>query len=786
MKVQKHSVITMKITRTLTEGIEHIESLPIDHFIKTLSNMDSMVVQEKLDGAQLWVGVDEDGQLFTSREGKRANAERRYKPEDWPLIAAFNQFRAAHAAIMEKSQIIKQMLHPGDTVEAEVLFGRQPNSTIYGANGMSYIAFLRGVNGTSDDVAENLAHNLKNEQARVEIKTVDTSDGKDLQAQNTSVTFQFVSPHKLDSKKLKEHSGINKMLKKLEEYLKKSSGVGKYSNYDLVNTEMNAVPKEQKAEFKAAKQAVLDVLLNDYQLPIKNAILAKLSHKSGLAADDIKPNEHGGIEGIVLRDPNSGKQVKVVDRDTFTQINSFNQKPRAEIQSALNTTDPQASLESRGGLVGEMRIRFAETLGNRELAKASNARKIMLSLKKDNAEDTLDAFANSLSAAISDFQAVKKKILAIASETYQELDNKLEDFKKNRDNYKLKLKNGKEVQLSDETLHKTLLAFAEARKNVKTIFDKLKVCKTLIELLEVLYGNIANSIYQKNLNESILLEKNKRALEHVEISLKDYKNKTTYQLVNSYLATMFMTMLIYHTGDVIGMQFLRDKKNWRMNKHSVDMSPLNHWGYVIWRSANPDLEHYILPKSKAELMAATKHILEPSWKYMHQDFSYHNELDMHWAEYKKVLQRLMDLSGIKSKRVNNLLDLSIRFPKLDHDEQKQFIKKLVLYVRQFVPHSRLYIRTKNIQQNIGSEKMTKKPKLFEYIIKIAEDGETPSADGTNNSQTSVMTTTDAISPVQHNLLNNGRKTELRRRNTSKRFLALIRKHKDPRNYKDVK
>ncbi len=780
----------MHIQRLLTEGITHIEDLPIDEFVEMLRNMPSMVVQEKLDGAQLWVGTDDEGKLFTSREGKRSGAERRYQPEDWPLISAFNQFRAAHAAIVAKSQEIQRVLRPGDTVEAEVLFGRQPNSVTYGANGMSFIAFLRGVEGTPDEIAEHLASSLANQQAEARVEIVDTSDGKELETRQVSVTFQFVSPHKLDSKKLKAESGIDPLLQKLEAFLKKPSGVGDFSNLKLATTLISTVPKELKAAFKPAKEQLLATLLNDYQLPIKAAVLAKLHHKSGLAADDIKPDEDVGIEGIVLRDPSSGKQVKIVDRDVFTAINKFNQTPRGEVQSALNTTDPDAPLDSRGGLLGTMRIRFAEALGNRELAKASNVRKLMQPLKGDSPEETLKAFAKSLKA-ITDFEAVKKKILAIASETYQELDAKLEAFKNDHENYRLQLKNGKEIGLSDETVKKTLLTFAEARRNLKELFDKLKVTKTLAGLLAVLYGGAAKAVHQQ-LEESLLLEKGKKKhAQPIEISLADFERKDAFHLVHAYLATVFMSMLIYHTEDTIGLRFLRDRKNWQLKKHSDDMSPLNHWGYAIWRAAKPELEHHLTTKARSDLIQCTKHIPAPSWKYMHMDFSTNKELKLDWADYKRVLHRLIDLSGVRAERVNSLLDLSIKFPELELDEQKSFIKKLIAYAHQFVPRSRLYHRLKIILHGLKDEDMVAEHRLLKSIAALTEEGEAPDGGagfevGMTPNGAQAGTNAASIGSVETKLGMGNRKTEMRRRNNSKEFLALVRKHKDPRNYKDVK
>ena len=774
--------------RVLREGIQHLEDLTIDEFIEMLQNMGSLVAQEKLDGAQLWVGLDADGKLFTSREGKKANSDRMYSPEDWAKIAVFDQFRAAHAALASKEAELRRVLQPGDTVEAEVLYGRQPNSVIYGAGGKSYIAFLRGVQGTDDVVAEHLATSLANQQAEIKFAAIDTADGKELSTRNVSVTFQFTNPHKLDAAKLKQESGIDSKLKALESFLKKSSAFPGLSNQQLATTSVTSIDKTQKAAFKDAKDALLQQLKAEFIEPIKLALLSKVSKKSGLAADDVKPEDEVGIEGIVLRDPKTGKQVKIVDRDVFTLINKFNQSVRGEVQSALNTTDPDAPLELRGGILGQMRIRFAEALGNRELAKAANVRKFMSAVKGDTPEETVKKFAASL-PNIDDFQGVKKKILAIASATYKELNDKLEEFKDNRDSYKLKLKNGKELSLSDETVKKTLLAFAEARKNLKDTFDKIKETKTLAGLIAVLYGSAAKAVHAP-VNESLLVEKQHKKKRHhaqpTEISLADFNGKDTFHLVNSYLATVFMTIVIHHANDTIGMRFLRDRKNWQLKKHSDDMSPFNHWGYAIWRAGYPEMEPHLTKVVRAELVKITKRIPTPWWKYFHMDFSASKELTIEWSDHRKMLHRLIDLSGVRSDRVNTLLDLSIRYPKLDAAEQRKYLKKLMSYAHQFVPRSRLYLRLKIIMDGLRDETMTEG--LLKRVASLVEDGE----GGDGGAEVSVTTNgavagtaAGAIAPIETKLFGN-RRTEMRRRNTSREFLALVRKYKDPRNYKDVK
>lgn len=761
----------MKVSRLL-EGIAHIEDLQIDEFVQLLRNMTSLTAQEKLDGANLWVGLDEGGHLFTSREGKRTGAERRYSPEDWPKISAFNQFRAAHAALLNKKQEIHRVLQAGDTVEAEVLFGRQPNSVTYGAGGKSYVAFVRGVSGTSNKKADDLCSALANQQADVKVEIVDSADGRELSAKSVNVLFQFIAPQRLDMNKLHQESGVEALLKKLESFLGKASTISSMTNLKLATSAATGIPADQKNEFKQAKTALLAQLQSEFKLPIKNALLSKTRKKSSLAADDITPNEDTGIEGIVLRDPSTEKQVKIVDRDIFTAINTFNQSVRGDIQSALNTTDPAAALHTRGGLLGQLRIRIAEVLGNRELAKASNVRKQLEPIKGKTPEEAIKNLANSLK--IEDFIGVKKKILAITAETYQELDQKLEEFKANKDNYTLELKNGKTIGLSDETVKKTLLTFAEARRNLTQLFDKLKGAKTLASMLGVMYATSARGVHADQLAESVLTEKQR----HAEISVNDFHRKDTFHLVNSYLATVFMTMLIYHTNDTIGMRFLRDRKNWQLRKHSDDMSPFNHWGYVIWKTAKSDLEKNVMKAAKAELIRVTKKIPAPCSKYLHMDFSLGKPV-LNWSDHKKTLTRLIDLSGVRSERVNTLLDLSVSFLELELTEQKSAIKKIAAFAHQFVPRSRLYSRLKAILGNLGDEKDMVAERLLKRVIAIAEEDP-----GTvSGFEVGAGTTAGSIATLPTRL--GQRATELRRRNTTKRFIALTRKHKDPRNYKDI-
>lgn len=765
--------------RLLSEGITHIEDLPIDVFISILKNLPSMKAQEKLDGANLWVGFDEEGRFYTSREGKRNNAERRYSEEDWPKVGAFDQFRAAHLALEQKQNDLKLVMRPGDTVEVEVLYGAQPNSVMYGAENASYIAFLRGVNGTPDSMADNLSTMLNNQSVDVRFEAVDTSDGENIEMKQVNVTFRFTQPHQISQDKL-QAADVSSELAKLESFLAAKSPLG-MTNGELAGLSLNTVPKDKRPAAKEARAEVLAKIQTEFKLPIKQALLDKLVRQLRSGLSDPTNQNDIGIEGIVLRDPETGEQVKVVDKDIFTAVNTFNQAVRGEVQSALNTTDPDAPLEHRGGLTGELRIKIADALGNRELAKPSNMRKVLEPIKGNSPEEAIKNLAKSLN--IDDFQMVKRKILALTAETARQLKEKLEFFKENRENYVLKLKNGKEMKLSDETVKKTLVSFAEARRNLTTLFDKIKETKTLAQLLALLYGSQAKSVHAKQeelpVVEALLQEKKG------ELDISTYDGLTLFELLNTYLATVFMAMVIYHTDDTLGMRRLRDRRNYLLKKHQNDMSPLNHWGYAIWKSSKPEVKKHLPEKTVKELAQVIKDIPKAWAKFLHMDFSFDRQVKIDWADHKKTLQRLIDLSGLRSERLNTVLDLSVRFGDLTLPEQQKLMRMLNTYAHRFVPRSSLFVRTKVIAKKLkdADEKMVTEG-LLKSIAALAEDegggggGGGEGGGGTPTAGPSLATSAAAIASNPVRLLDTRRRVEKRKRNPA--VVDMTKKFSDPR------
>lgn len=704
----------------LTEGITHLEDLPVDKFISVLKNLSSYIAQEKMDGAQLWLGIDNEGQLFTSREGKRVNSERHYKVSDWAKISSFNQFRAAHAAILEKEADIKQILKPGEIVELEVLYGSQPNAVTYGADGKSYIAVLRGVQGTPDAQAQALAKALLNKTVDVKIDIVSSDDGQNIKNLSQDVSFEFTEPQVIEAGKL-QHEEVTKAVTNFEKFLDQKSSVPGMSNLELATVSLNTIPKEKRDAIKTARQDLISQINVEHKLKIKRTLLDKIirhlkSNLSSSSSDSI------GVEGIVLRDQATGDQIKIVDKDVFSAINVFNQSIRGQIQGGITSTDPDASLEAHGGIIGELRIRIAGLLGNREFAKTSNTKKAMAAIKGSDPADTIRKFANTMSG-IDDFQQLRLKSLAMCSAAAKRLNDHLNDFKKNKDEYRLKLKDGREYKLSDETVKKTLAIYAEAKQALNEIFTKLKSTENLAQFLAALYGGAAKAVHDSDaMNESLLLEKKrKKHASFGEIDKSEFENKDAFHLINSYLAVVFMTFIFYHTNDVIGMRKLRDRKNYLLKRWSTDMSLFNHWGYMMWQHQKPDMKKVLSKDTERELIKATKHIPHTWWRLFHMDFSLNKEVTVNWADHRKMLTLLIQHAGLRSDRLNTLLDWSIRYPELSYDEQIKALNKLYMFIMQFIPRNTLFIRFRAIQAALIDAPKLMQESLLKQLIAISEE-----------------------------------------------------------------
>lgn len=478
----------------LQEGISHIEDLSNEEFISTVENIQDKVVTEKLDGANLWFGIDDIG-LFTSREGKSPKKARFYDVKDYPEVANYNGFRGAHLALEKMEFTIRKHLKEGDLVEVEVLFGRQPNTVTYGVSGKNFIVILRGVGGTDEAKVAALANALNDKSTTVESTVVSSQDGEGLTASKESMVWEFAKVAPIKAQKLKTGE-VSKILNAFKSFLTQPSSVEGYTNGELSTLGMGSVPKANRPDVKLAKEKLNDEILTKFKIPIKDLMLNGFVRKIKpflQDKDNLHPAEDIGVEGVVIRDPVTGSQTKIVDKDVFTAINAFNSAVRSQISGLVKTTDQEATTESRGGVFGQARIRIADVMGNRDLALSSGVKRIISFFKKGTPEETAERLAETLN--IESIGSTKAKVVAILNNALTDINSILESFKKDAEQYTLTLKTGKEIGISPTVMSKTLTAFAETKKEIKEIISAVAKSKTPAELVMALYGRTILSIH---------------------------------------------------------------------------------------------------------------------------------------------------------------------------------------------------------------------------------------------------------------------------------------------------
>ncbi len=480
----------------LLESIIHIEDLPAREFIREIKNINSKIITEKLDGANLWFGVDEKG-FYTSREGKNSKQKRFYQVTDYPVIANYNGFRAAHLALEKAKKIILKYFQPGDVAEIEVLFGRQPNTVTYGEVDKNYIVILRPVSGTSEEKVKKLSSALNNQEVTVQSTVVSSFDGNDLQTNDEMLRWKFTSVRPLKGENL-DLQEVNGLIQDLENFLQqKNENVSEYTNEEVAEISLNKIEKDKRDTVKAERERVKKYILEKFKLPIKEILLSKFVRKIKPMLHDanLAPSDDIGVEGVVLRDPDSDDQVKIVDRDVFTAINFFNSTVRAQVSGTVKTTDQDAPIELRGGAFGQAKIRIANLLGSKDLALTTGLNKIVSKFRSKDAQKTAENIAQSLN--IQNFDSIKRKIEAILENAIREINEILTTFKAESDKYTLRLKSGKEIGISPSVMKRTLTAFAETKKDISTIISGIRRSANMTELVMALYGTSIEKVLNR-------------------------------------------------------------------------------------------------------------------------------------------------------------------------------------------------------------------------------------------------------------------------------------------------
>lgn len=486
----------LSLRPTLYEGISHIEDLSVDEFISSIENLTKMIATQKLDGANLWLGIDAQGEMYTSREGKIKNT-RFYKPDDYADTFKYDAFRAAHQALTNVSKEIKSILKPEEVVELEIIFGSQPNAITYGKGDKSYIAFLRSVKSDKVDTPMGRVAQLEKKLNKKKVTTSslvhDSTNGEVMTKGETVVHWQFVTPELIPKDKLAKVD-VKKQLTALKKFLSQPcDGVGDLSSTPMTNHE---VLTTSKRGFTELKQQLSDKILVDFKLGIKEKMLNSLlrHQKTKFQKDDIADDAGNiGAEGVVFLDPKSQKMFKLVDRDLFTTINKFNFEVQSKIDGTIKTDDRAAALDMRGGIFGDARIRIGSLFGISGLTTTMQLKRTIRKFKGSSADETVKNFVANLKQI--NFGGTKKKIEAILNNALTELATSLKEFNDNGNKYSVKLKSGRTVTYTAATKRKIMLSFAETKSEITQLLSKINAAKNIADVVIALFGRQIKDIH---------------------------------------------------------------------------------------------------------------------------------------------------------------------------------------------------------------------------------------------------------------------------------------------------
>lgn len=461
----------------LIEGIQHLEDLTPEEFVQAVSNLSKLIATEKLDGANLIFGFENDGKFYTSREGKRGG--RFYSVREYTKNPAHNGFKSAHAALEKIKTKLKKVITPGEAVETEVLFGRQPNAIVYGAN---YIAFLRmvdGDNGKEPDQSkiQRLSNVLKDVEVEVKVPITTSEDGLSLTTKDTALNWRFASTQFIDKHHFAKVN-LDDELQNLRQWLEANPRT-KFTTKQHLNDFIEATKKQ-------------------FILPIKEKLLSTVVRKITPKLRDVSvdPYEDIGIEGIVMLDPQTGKQVKLVDKSVFTIINQFNYAIRNQIKSPVATSFLTKNSElyhsmnipQREGrpIYNQMIYNIANIVGIPGLGNITTASK---TIKK---YPSPEAFVAGWTQ--QDVRKAKTEISHEIRVALLELRSLHQQFLENWRHYKLILKDQKEIRYTDEIRNRTLVMFAEINEELTEILGKITSARTLSDIANALYGKYLKSL----------------------------------------------------------------------------------------------------------------------------------------------------------------------------------------------------------------------------------------------------------------------------------------------------
>lgn len=458
--------------KEVSRGIPHIEDLEISEFVNTLLKWHIHEATEKLDGAQILFGIDENG-FYTSRETK--GGKRIYNESDYDVRFPTTYKRAVHKLLESVSSNLRAAgMRPGDQVEAEVLYGLLPNVVPYSED-INYLIFLRATEGKVN--IDRLKQELNGKSLLIPLETPYTVDGRTIQIHEQTHEWHFGRSPKLpvDSTIAKE---FNPLLIKLIEFMRLTAYKG-LSNNLLSATPLNRIPdwcdpkdwKTVKEELKANRAGVLEEFYRR-KLEIKEVLL---DHYVRRQASAFGPSvaDGGWIEGVVLRRLDTGKMVKIVDKDVFGVVREQAWEERNKLTEAAKSTSGDHSF------LGSLYLDLATSIGHPELGTMQA--KHYLRKAGMITEERLENLAEGI-----DVDAVKDYWYGLLAHKTNQLEARLDKYEEEtRTNSNRSVRRTSEHTAIEQ---RTLETFSNIFGVIQSLQESATKAQTAEELVNILVG----------------------------------------------------------------------------------------------------------------------------------------------------------------------------------------------------------------------------------------------------------------------------------------------------------
>ena len=355
--------MSQKVKTNKKSSLQHFESLTTNDIIAFLENISNYYVTEKLDGSNLWFGIDECG-FYTSREGK--SGRRIYDVCDYPIEFKTSYMRIAHVALLEALPVLEENgLSEGDCIEVEVLHGNIPNTVKYN-EGITRIIFLRSVSGSANVC--DLKNGIMDSVVNITIPVIST-DKLDMLCEevNEPVIIDCIPEKSCESiiSKSDDWDNLIKHKDTMVSYLNNTSEiVDKFTNGEILNMKLNAKPADMRGHawsdlktYVKMERSAVKRIVDEHKYVLKE-MLSKIFLHDVTSAFGPSVERGGWIEGVVITNVDSGCSFKVVNKDKFTIVNAFNHHYRNLVsKNVLSANHTGVSI------MGDLSINLSSSIG---------------------------------------------------------------------------------------------------------------------------------------------------------------------------------------------------------------------------------------------------------------------------------------------------------------------------------------------------------------------------------------------------------------------------------------